>query len=117
MGDIFNICNENKFGVRFKNVCWIHNKWHHRTTVSRQCFYQQFYTLIVDCFHHLVRGKSSLIARYSMSGHSCLAAESLLNGKNEPCLYILAITLPKWKAKARIAEWAQQTLTVWCKTL
>jgi hypothetical protein len=49
-------------------------------------------------------GMSSLISRYSKSGHSCLTAESLLNGKNAWCLYMLAITDAKRKAKARIAE-------------
>jgi len=39
-----------------------------------------------------------------MSGRSCLTAESLMNGENTMCLYILSITFAKRKAKVGIAE-------------
>ena len=35
--------------------------------------------------------------------------------QNAPCHYILAASTTKWKAKAVMAEWAEQSLTIRCK--
>jgi len=76
-------------------------------TPQNNCFKAMFLSTVLYSYCGLLpsssTGMSSLIGRYSKSGHSCLTAESLLNGKNAPCLYILAITVGKQKAKARIA--------------